>query len=451
MASSDDNDVPPVYLKNADLPGVQDGAEYSEFTMCMSVAAYLGGDDQLVGCQRVGEAWQIYPWTHTGRRILLTENLEIGGQVMKVYDVDPTVEVTKITVKGLPLSEYNKGLREYLEGRGVKLLKPIDYCKVINPETHQETEWFSGDRLCVAHSLKRPLPETALICGYTVRIFHPGQGLEGKKILCLNCYQIGHYRNQCRNPRACNRCQKPGHRPGDKECEASTRNPQDIVTVQGEKDPLSTFCPSGQFKIFDKVVPTMEHAYQYAKAMHKGDKDIAQKILSARHGGEAKHEARALVRDDHWQDKRAEVMKQIIEAKVDQVAEFRQALLDTQRKTIVHTIRNETFWASGLDTYDTLHTKPEFWIGDNTYGKLLMVVRESLAREGRMKTGNQSKRRRRDGHQRGHGHQSPSQESSKGGAICQAKADHNGDMDVSEELSQSMGPDDHNSSVMSLD
>jgi len=71
-------------------------------------------------------------------------------------------------------------------------------------------------------------------------------------------------------------------------------------------------------------------------------------------------------------------MKDVLAVKADQVPEFRQALLQSRGKKLVEAVKNETYWASGLDTQDTLHTKPEYWFGKNRMGELLMELRAKL-------------------------------------------------------------------------
>ena len=317
--------VAAVFLKNEDLIDQR----CSEFKMCSLVANCIGAD-QLIGCQRIGKLWRIYPRSSESRLKLLTQDLKVENQQVHVYGDnpfragirDPNQEVTRITVKDLPLSKGNTGLQKFMEGYGVKLTRAIEYCKARDPSTHILSDWYNGDRLCYAENLAKPLPRSAKIGDLTVRIFHRGQEADEKKKLCTNCYSKDHFRKQCTNPPACVRCQKPGHMPGDPACIASTPAPQDFVTVQGQQDTLSSFFPC-KIKVFGISARSGEHAYQYSKAIRRGQLDIANGILESRSAAAAKAQSKFLKRDDSWKDERVAVMRQVLQAKVQQVPSFK--------------------------------------------------------------------------------------------------------------------------------
>ena len=71
-------------------------------------------------------------------------------------------------------------------------------------------------------------------------------------------------------------------------------------------------------------------------------------------------------------------MEQVLEVKSKQVPEFQDALLNSQGKCLVEAVPNETFWASGLDSQDTLYTKKQFWLGKNKLGEMLQDLRAKL-------------------------------------------------------------------------
>ena len=71
-------------------------------------------------------------------------------------------------------------------------------------------------------------------------------------------------------------------------------------------------------------------------------------------------------------------MSQVLQAKADQVPEFREALLNSKEKVLVECVKNETFWASGLDSQNTLHIKRQFWLGKNRLGEMLSELRENI-------------------------------------------------------------------------
>ncbi len=259
----------------------------------------------------------------------------------------------------MPLSKDNHPIKAFLEGKGVKLTSKIEYGKVRDSETHQLTHWLNGDRIMFAEKVTDPLPRVTFIGDSKVRIFHEGQPPPGEK-LCTRCFSKDHFRGKCPNAECCVRCRKPGHQPGDPICGASLQEPQaDIVAVQGKDDVLSNFYPC-EINIFGITAKSAEHAYQFSKAVRRGE------------------------------------MIQVLEEKAAQVPEFKKALKKSGSKRIVETVRNETYWASGLDDVNTLHTKPEYWLGKNRLGEIQMELRDKLKNEAKKFKEQQKKEKRKE-------------------------------------------------------
>ncbi len=375
--------TPAVFIKTDDLIN----STVKDYTICKAVADTIGAD-HLIGCQRIGRVWRVYPKDTESRVKLLTNCIQLQGQQVPIYAENPfrtgakepnDIKV-KITIKDMPLSKGNTAIQKFLEGKNIKVTSRIDYAKARDPETHQLSEWLNGDRICFAEKMTTPLPRTAFVGDTRVRIFHDGQESPVDK-LCTRCFSTEHYRSRCTNTPCCNHCRKPGHNPGDPSCEASLHEAQqDIVTIQGKEDVLSNFYPC-DIKIFGMNMKSAEHAYQYSKAIRRGDLDQAKKIADARNASDAKYQARFLKHSQTWKSEREEVMRDVLAAKAQHVPEFKETLVQSKDKTLVETVRNETYWASGLDSQDTLHTKPQFWMGKNRLGALLSELRESLLSE----------------------------------------------------------------------
>ena len=168
-----------------------------------------------------------------------------------------------------------------------------------------------------------------------------------------------------------------GHEPGDSRCEASTAAPLENVTAfSGKKDELSNFFPC-DLNVFGKQFSSAEQAYQYSKAVHQGQLEIAKEILNCKDAYEAKAQARSLQYNKDWQEVKVQKMKEVLNNKASQVPEFTQKLLDTKDDIIVKST-TDRFWGSGLDKMDTIHTKRRFWPGHNHLGPLLKEIRQKL-------------------------------------------------------------------------
>lgn len=373
--------TPAVFMKTDDLVG-----QARDFTICKAIADKIGAE-QLIGCQRIGKLWRIYLKTQESRIKLITNSVQISGQTVPIYAEnpyrtgahDPDQKITKITIKDMPLSKGNTSLQKYLEGKAIKLTRGMEYAKTRDPETHQLSDWLNGDRICYAENFQTPLPRTAFIGDTKVRFFHEGQEQPTEK-LCTRCYATDHFRSRCPNPASCIRCRKASHGPGER-CEASLEVAQDDVRpIQGKEDVLSNFYPC-KISVFGIEAKSAEHAYQYSKAIQKGEIDAAKKILEARNASDAKYQSRFLKQSASWKAQRDDIMKQVLAAKAEQVPEFKTELIHSGEQKLVETVRNEMYWASGLDTQDTLHTKQEFWLGKNQLGCLLTELRSKLQSE----------------------------------------------------------------------
>ena len=354
--------------------------------VCTAVAA-ITGRHQLAACQRTGNLWRIYVRDIENRVKLLATSLNIRGQTVSLYNdnpyrvgiSDPEQNVTRITIKGYPFSKSNATLKDFLVSHGAKLTSEITLSKYRDPVTKELLEWYNGDRIAYAESFEAPLPRMAEIASSRVMIFHDGQQQASAK-LCTNCYQQDHFRKQCKSPAACRACRKPGHSAGDLVCEARLEKPrEDLRTISGTEDPLSNFYQA-EIDVFGIKAKTAEHAYQYSKAIRRGDADTAKSILEAKTPLAAKRTAQTLKHDPNWASQKEEVMSMVLKAKANQVEAFTEALLASGDDTLVETV-NDIYWGSGFNAEDTKRTKEEFWLGKNRLGTMLKDIRSKIKRK----------------------------------------------------------------------
>ena len=375
--------IAPVFIKNEDL-----GRRMNEYEICSMVCKTIDPDD-LFGCQRVGSLWRVYAKNDTAKSKLLTETVRDGDHDVPVYRenpfrtgaTSPEEKLIRITVKELGVSTQDTTrLEQYLLKEGVTIAKKIDFAKVRDPLTGQLSSWFTGDRVVFAKDMKHPLPRFAQIGTATCRIFHDGQEVPQTK-LCTNCFGTDHTRGACKKPQACACCKKPGHIAGDKQCEAYlSKGHSGTAAVHGEENPLSNMYPC-TIKVFGKEFNSTEQAYQYSKAIRRGQLDVATGICAAPTPFMAKKQAKFLKYDKNWNEtEKITLMNQLLQEKLDQVPEFKTALLDSGRKMIVETVPGEYVWSSGLNEKVTNVTKRKFWPGSNLLGKLLEELRSSMTK-----------------------------------------------------------------------
>lgn len=112
-----------------------------------------------------------------------------------------------------------------------------------------------------------------------------------------------------------------------------------------------------------KDYPTVEHAYQAAKAV---DPEQAEAIRVAETPSKAKKLGGQCVMREDWDDVRLQVMEECLRLKF-QIPFLRQRLLDTCSEELVEgNLWNDTFWGVCKGK------------GANMLGKLLMKIREEI-------------------------------------------------------------------------
>jgi predicted NAD-dependent protein-ADP-ribosyltransferase YbiA (DUF1768 family) len=74
-------------------------------------------------------------------------------------------------------------------------------------------------------------------------------------------------------------------------------------------------------------------------------------------------------------------MNEIVEAKCDQVPEFREALQKAKKSSIFVEATYDDYWASGIDREGTKRTHHSSWPGQNKLGEILANVAASQAPE----------------------------------------------------------------------
>lgn len=133
-------------------------------------------------------------------------------------------------------------------------------------------------------------------------------------------------------------------------------------------EPLGTFSKHS-FDLDDTQWPSVEHYFQ---AMKFEDADYREKIRQAPHPKKARKLGRSRfknIRKD-WAKVKTVVMTRGVYIKCRSYPEIAQQLLDTEDRKLIENSQYDYYWGCGRDRR-----------GDNTYGKVLMNVREKLREE----------------------------------------------------------------------
>lgn len=137
-------------------------------------------------------------------------------------------------------------------------------------------------------------------------------------------------------------------------------------------DPFSSYSRHG-FELEDKYWPTVEHYYE---AMKFADTDYQEKIRTSETAeianklGHDKKQKRA----KDWKKNRMVMMIRAFYTKCKTYPEIAEKLIETGNDKLMENSQYDYFWGCGRDK-----------LGTNTYGKVLINVRNKLKEEAKQK------------------------------------------------------------------
>jgi len=133
--------------------------------------------------------------------------------------------------------------------------------------------------------------------------------------------------------------------------------------------------------VFGQTFTSAEHAYKYTQAINAGKPNIAEQIIAAPNAYQVKEIAKAIPYNPQWMARKEDVMAQTLQAKLDQVQEFRDALTQSSVNVLVGSAVGDYYWGSGLSSTHTIQTLVNKWPGENRLGKILTTLRTRLQAE----------------------------------------------------------------------
>ena len=143
---------------------------------------------------------------------------------------------------------------------------------------------------------------------------------------------------------------------------------REMLYFRGFWNPLSAFFKH-PIKHNGRMYVSAEHAYQHSKALHHKNYQAARDILRTPLPGQAKRIASKHIPqcNAEWDKISFKVMEDIQIAKLNQCKLFKEKLLASGSKTLVHNMEDDPKWGFGPNG-----------IGENRMGKILMNVRKEL-------------------------------------------------------------------------
>ena len=152
----------PIFLKSCDCPD-----NTSTFSICYA-GEQVAGLKSLLGAQRMGEKWRIYPASDESRTTLLAAGLYLNGQNVRVYSNNSfasmdkegkVIPSTRLYIDGIPISFSDDAIKTKIESMGVTLRSKICLEYARNPDTHKLTDWLTGRRFIYINVPSKTLPK----------------------------------------------------------------------------------------------------------------------------------------------------------------------------------------------------------------------------------------------------------------------------------------------------
>lgn len=141
-------------------------------------------------------------------------------------------------------------------------------------------------------------------------------------------------------------------------------HPPQNIRFYGFTDPLSNLFMT-KISIWDKTFFSVEHGYQYRKAIFSQDYILAKSIEKSESAMEARKLGKLLTQSPEWLSRRVNIMEELLKAKFDQCFEFRRALAYSLGCKLIEETQHD-FWGNG-----------KLGNGKNMLGHLLMNLRDS--------------------------------------------------------------------------
>ena len=179
----------------------------------------------------------------------------------------------------------------------------------------------------------------------------------------------------------CAICKTTDHTINDPDCPAYDPHPAKRICFKGPLCCMSNMYPCKL--IYQGITfKSTEQAYQWQRALDIGRVDVALKMIKSVDGFEAKRLSNELekARVAEWKEKNCiRVMTELIEAKFEQVEDFRQACIESTDAYLMETTF-DTFWGVGLLEEAAKSCKLDYLPGKNILGWIIMQVRNKHVR-----------------------------------------------------------------------
>ena len=216
----------PVFVQQRNLPGDIETDKYTVHEICQACEK-KSGHGTVLGAQRLGSLWRIYPKSIEARTKLLLSGVGLRGHTITLCDKNPfivntkdgerEIKTTKLVVGNLPISFSNKEIEDMIIKLGGKPQSAL-FMERDRDDRGGLTRWLTGRRFMYIQVPERPLPPRVELGPFKATLFHFEQKA-ARQLQCGRCLQPGHASAGCENDVICLECRKPGHKRGSPLCQ----------------------------------------------------------------------------------------------------------------------------------------------------------------------------------------------------------------------------------------
>ena len=147
--------TPPVFIPCRNLPNnTENGIQYTVRELSAAVEK-TSGYNSIIGAQKIGGLWRIYPKSADNRAMLLLKGTEIRNLTVNPFDKNPYIvktsdgekemQTTKVIIGNLPISYSNDKIERKLVQLGYELQSKL-MMERDRDERGSLTRWLTGRR-----------------------------------------------------------------------------------------------------------------------------------------------------------------------------------------------------------------------------------------------------------------------------------------------------------------
>ena len=216
---------------------------------------------------------------------------------------------------------------------------------------------MNGDRfIYVRGQFSPPFERNVMLGDYPVRIWHTSQSRS-----CLRCHLDDHSTNQTDKYAA--------YRPHQNNVEPF-KHPNNV---------LINYYPC-DIKLDGQEFRGAEHCYLWHTCTDLMELELAERVFSASTPEEAKRISTELGTQKNltdWDNKKIDIMRNILLAKLDSCNLYRNVLLKSGDKILVESTKDK-FWGSNISHFLVKITDPIYYPGENQLERLHMQFRDNI-------------------------------------------------------------------------